>query len=110
MAKRSSKACKVVCLDVLFAWWKLYPVTQVVIRMLVALRNTRRVVACCTRSLATAATSSNSSASASAWASRSKFSQKLETGPTLDDFIAGDGPDSSNRVILGNTKASVFQT
>jgi len=82
----------------------LYPVTSS--RMSVALHSTRRVVACCTRSLATAATSSDSSASAS----RSKLSQKLKTGPTLDDFIAGDGPDSSDRIILGNTKAFVFQT
>jgi len=76
--------------------------------MSVALRSTRRVVTCWTRSFATAAISSDSSASASA--SRSKFSQKLETGPTLSDFVAGDGPDSSDRVVLGNTKASVFQT
>jgi len=97
------RVCKVTYLAVLSKWHCIQ-----LQAMSVALRSTQRVVACCTRSLATAATSSDSSASASA--SRSKFSQKLKTGPTLDDFIAGDGPDSSDRIILGNTKASVFQT
>lgn len=69
--------------------------------MSAALCSIRRAVAYCTRSLATAATSSSSSDSAS----RSKFSQKLETGPSLDDFIAGDGPDVRGRIVLGNTKA-----
>ena len=101
------RVCKVTYLAVLSKWHCIQSL-QAVIRMSVALGSTRRVAACCTRSLATAATSSDSSASASA--SRSKFSQKLKTGPTLDDFIAGDGPDSSDRIILGNSKASVFQT
>ncbi|KIK06870.1 hypothetical protein K443DRAFT_129455 [Laccaria amethystina LaAM-08-1] len=48
------------------------------------------------RCLATAATPSSSGSS-----SQSKFTESLETGPSLDDFISGEVPD---RVILGNTK------
>lgn len=34
------------------------------------------------------------------------FSEKLASGPTLDDFIAGDvDPTGSDRLVLGNTSA-----
>lgn len=49
-----------------------------------------------TRCLATVATPSSSGSS-----SRSKFTESLETGPGLDDFISEEVPD---RVVLGNTK------
>lgn len=62
-----------------------------------AVRAIQRTVPRYTRAFATAATPSTST-------SRSKFSQELENGPSLDDFIAGDVPD---RVVLGNTKGYV---
>jgi hypothetical protein len=37
------------------------------------------------------------------------FSDKLATGPTLDDFISGDvDPAGSDRLVLGNTSACVL--
>ncbi|KAF9015388.1 mitochondrial Lipoyl synthase [Cyathus striatus] len=51
-----------------------------------------------TRSLATASSSTTAPTS-----STSPFRNKLESGPTLDDFISGN---TSDRVILGNTKGS----
>ncbi|KXN89908.1 Lipoyl synthase, mitochondrial [Leucoagaricus sp. SymC.cos] len=65
--------------------------------MSAALRTLSRTVPRYNRSLATAATPSTSVST-----KRSKFNQELDSGPSLDDFIAGD---VSERVVLGNTKA-----
>ena len=35
-------------------------------------------------------------------ASKTEFSQTLENGPSLDDFISAD---ASDRIVLGNSKA-----
>ncbi|KAF5356344.1 hypothetical protein D9756_003872 [Leucocoprinus leucothites] len=64
--------------------------------MSAALRTIHRSAPRYVRTLATAATPT------SVPNSRSKFSQELDNGPTLDDFITGDTPD---RIVLGNTKA-----
>ncbi|KAF9452652.1 Lipoyl synthase [Macrolepiota fuliginosa MF-IS2] len=62
--------------------------------MSAALRTIQRAVPRYTRTLAT-------TTSPSASGSRSNFSQELDGGPSLDDFIAGDAPD---RIVLGNAK------
>lgn len=62
------------------------------------LRTIQKNVPRCSRALATTATPPSSTP-------RSKFSQELDSGPSLDDFIAGDVPD---RIVLGNTKGCVF--
>ncbi|EKM83779.1 hypothetical protein AGABI1DRAFT_110393 [Agaricus bisporus var. burnettii JB137-S8] len=60
--------------------------------MFAVLRTINGKIPHCSRALATAA---NSNATP-----RSKFSQDLENGPGLDDFITGD---ASDRIVLGNT-------
>lgn len=37
---------------------------------------------------------------------KSKFSESLSSGPTFDDFIAGDAP---NRVVLGSPRGYAAQ-
>jgi hypothetical protein len=53
----------------------------------------------CLRTLATAAGSSTSN---------KNFSKLLGSGPTLDEFVAGDIIEPSSRVVLGNTKTYEF--
>jgi lipoic acid synthetase len=60
--------------------------------MSAVLRTINRSIPHRSRALATAANSNPTA--------RPKFSQDLENGPGLDDFIAGDVPD---RIVLGNT-------
>jgi lipoic acid synthetase len=54
------------------------------------------------------ATPSSSIPSQAASSSKPDFSQKLETGPSFDEFLAGTESEAPQRVVLGNTTAYVL--